>query len=84
MAAEVPLGHHHAIVVIAVEVSTVVGSTGVGQKRAMTDRALAAWGTEMEGTTGSWVGHMSNAGDGTGNRSTDGGRAGRLGVRVAG
>lgn len=48
MASEVPLGCHHAIVVIAVEVSTVAGSTWVGQRGTVSDWDLAAWGTMMK------------------------------------
>lgn len=94
MAAEVPLGNHHAIVVIAVEVSTVAGSTWTGQWGAMPDWNLAArgamvetvsdgdlgaWKAMMEGTTRRSIRSMASTGD----RYTDTGRAGRLGMRVA-
>lgn len=78
MATKVALGHHHAIVVVAVEVSTVGGSTRVGQMRPMPDRELVARGRKVEGTAGRGVGHI---GDGAGERRGDGGRAGGLGVR---
>lgn len=78
MATKVALGHHHAIVVVAVEVSTVGGSTRVGQMRPMSDWELVARGRKVEGTTGRGVGHI---GDGAGERRGDGGRAGGLGVR---
>ena len=73
MATEVALGHRHAIVVIAVEVSTVAGSARVGQERTMMDRDLAARGRKVEGTTGSRVVHMPSNADGTGKRRADGG-----------
>lgn len=72
MATKVALGHHHAIVVIAVEVSTVAGSARVGQKRTVTDRDLAARGRKVEGTAGSGVGDMPSTGDGAGKRCADG------------
>lgn len=70
MATKVTLGYHHAIVVIAVEVSTVARSTRVGQKRTMPHWDLAARGWKVEGTTASGVGHI---GDGAGKRCVDGG-----------
>lgn len=81
MAPKVALGHHHAIVVIAVEVSTIAGSTRVGQQRTMPDRNLAARGRKVEGAAGSGIGHI---GDGAGKRRVDGGGAGGLGVCIAG
>lgn len=82
MSAQEALGHHHAIVVVAVEVSSVGGSSaGIGQERSMPDGELAAGGREVEGSTGRGIAH---AADGAGRRSGDAGRAGGLGVRVAG
>jgi len=70
VATKVALGHHHAIVVIAVEVSTVAGAARVGQERTMPDWDLVARGRKVEGTAGSGVGHT---GDGAGNGRVDGG-----------
>lgn len=92
MASKVALGHHHAIVVIAVKVSAVAGSTRAGQRGTMSDgnltaqgammvpmpdRELGTWGPKMEGATGHNVGHMACTGD------RCGGRVGSLDMRVA-
>lgn len=94
MATDVAFGHYHAIVVIAVEVSTVAGSTlsrqrgpmsdwNLGGRRpmmeTMPDWDLSAWRAMMECTTGNSISHMTNISD----RHIDTGRDGGLGMRIA-
>lgn len=81
MATQEALGHHHPIVVVAVEVSSVGGSAGIGQERTMPDGELAAGGREVEGGAGRGIAH---AADGAGGRRGDAGGARGLGVCVAG
>lgn len=81
VASQEALGHHHAIVVVAVEVSSVGGSAGSGQEGTMPDGELAAGGREVQGSTGGGIAH---AADRAGRRSRDAGGAGGLGVCVAG
>lgn len=81
MATQEALGHHHPIVVVAVEVSSVGGSAGIGQERTMPDGELAAGGREVEGSAGRGIAH---AADGAGGRRGDAGGARGLGVCVAG
>lgn len=81
MAAQEALGHHHPIVVVAVEVSSIGGSAGIAQERSMPDGELAAGGREVERGAGRGIAH---AADGAGGRSRDAAGAGGLGVCVAG
>lgn len=81
MGTQEALGHHHPVVVVAVEVSSVGGSAGIGQERPMPDGELAAGGREVEGSAGRGIAH---AADGAGGRRGDAGGAGGLGVCVAG
>lgn len=81
MPSQEALGHHHAVVVVAVEVGSVGGSAGIGQEGTMADGELAAGRREVEGRAGRGIAH---AADGAAGRSGDAGGAGGLGVRVAG
>lgn len=52
MATQEALGHHHPIVVVAVEVSSVGGSAGIGQERTMPDGSWLPAGGRWRGALG--------------------------------